>query len=518
MDHHYKNALITRWGLFSVTLFFFLIGFLFLFYFPQQKPFLYFLFIPPALTTIIIAKKNNYRFSHNKKNSPLNNIVTIKHSNKDRLILKLQALMHEKKAFSLCCININGYLAVEHYLSKKEKKHSLSTIANIIEKELNNNKSGVIVKLENTVSRHLYLKEGLFYFLLLSDDETKIDKTLSHLLDNIKSVIHLEHFNLFIQGKIGVSRYPKDATNADSLINKSQLAFIASHHHERNNNTDAIFKYDPISDFNHKLNITLINDLQKAIDNNELSLYHQAQFSLKNNTLYGYETLVRWEHPKFGSISPHIFIKLAEQIGFINTLTDWVINKAFEQQSLLLKLGFQHRFSINVSGFDICINRFIGNILERAKKYKVPTSLLSIELTESVIVRDINQLKNTMETLLDHKINISIDDFGTGHSSLFYLSQLPFTELKIDRSFIQDVAHNHRQQKIVKSTIAMAKSLNLTLVAEGVENKETADKLKQYGVNIAQGYYYSRPLCFKKYIQYLQNNALKTHELKAVNS
>ncbi len=431
--------------------------------------------------------------------------------------LKVQSLIKEKIPFRLCCLQFSSYDEIQSYLSQQEKAHVLSSISQHLEKVLDKHEICTIPITRKKTSQLAYIKEGMYCFVLFSDDKKQIDRFLCSLLKAIPLNIELDTIKLYLQAELGVSHFDKylpSPIDANKLISQSQQVLVHS-----KNTPNLLHYYDPADAYHHQFMMSLKYELETAIEKNQFSLYHQAQYSLNNGTIYGSETLLRWHHPRFGSVSPAIFIPLAEKSSFIYKLTDWVLNKAFEQQAQILSLGVKHRFSINVSAFDISRPSFSHSLCRLAKKHQVSTSLLSIELTESVNLKGLDCIQNTIKKLLDKNIKLSIDDYGTGYSSLFYLSQLPFSEIKIDKAFICALTQDCRQQHIVKSTIDMANSLNLTLIAEGVEDKKTAQQLTKLGAKIAQGYYFSAPLCFEKYIQYLMSitTTVKKKEKQQVN-
>ena len=218
----------------------------------------------------------------------------------------------------------------------------------------------------------------------------------------------------------------------------------------------------------------------------------------------GSEALLRWTHPEKGFIPPDTFIQLAEDTGVINELTLWVIDKACQQLEQLIQEGHkQHNVSVNISGQDIAEKNFLDNIRSIVNRYDIPLNCLTFELTESVMVNDFHHLSQVMQALSEMGIQVAIDDYGTGYSSLFYISQLPFNELKIDKSFVINLDHSERNLTIVRTTIEMAKSLGLKLVAEGIENQQIEDVLKQHDCHIVQGYYYQKPIAFSQYLNWL---------------
>ncbi|PML81969.1 putative bifunctional diguanylate cyclase/phosphodiesterase [Enterovibrio norvegicus] len=411
-------------------------------------------------------------------------------------------LIARNREFTLCCFQIDRFSSLSLYMSEDEKRYFVGEICSRLRIALDSDNVSV---LETTFDKHhrlASLKEGKFGFIILSTDAEKVKLLVSSMLDEVDSYIELNAFGIRIQGSVGTSCFPKDGKNADLLINKSFQAVEDSNPCDKKINA-----YDSLKNFNRTMNMSLVADLKKAIDNDTLELYHQPQVDLRTGSIHGSEVLLRWDHPKFGQISPEVFVKLAEEVGMINDLTMWVIRRAFFQQSKLMDQGFNRRLSINVSATDIAIPNLVDRIADIADSYSVPTGLLSLELTESTMVSDYERLHEVIDKLSQRDIEVSIDDYGTGYSSLTYLSQLPFTELKIDRSFIHSLTSSPRKQNIVRATTEMAKSLGLMVVAEGVEDLETASVLKRYGVDIAQGYHYSRALSFNQYMNYMRRTS-----------
>jgi EAL domain-containing protein (putative c-di-GMP-specific phosphodiesterase class I) len=251
--------------------------------------------------------------------------------------------------------------------------------------------------------------------------------------------------------------------------------------------------------------VKIATDLRKAIINNDLFLYHQPQIVLEDFSVHGSEVLLRWDHPEFGFIPPNVFVKVAEDIGMIEDLTLWVIDCAFSQQSKLIKEGFEHKISINISGKDVNNQKFFQEVSRLLSKYGIDGKLVTLELTESVTVKDRLALKRLMAQFKEIDIQFSIDDFGTGFSSLEALSELNFNELKIDRSFVQDMVDSARNYTISSATIELANRLELDTVAEGVENEQVVSMLKGCFCKIGQGYYFSKPLPFDDYLNWLKN-------------
>ena len=235
-------------------------------------------------------------------------------------------------------------------------------------------------------------------------------------------------------------------------------------------------------------------DLRDAIDKKQLILYYQPQINMQIRSVYGAEALVRWLHPEFGLIFPDKFIALAEQTGLIERLTEEVINLAIRQSVHWQKLNKPIRLSINVSAQNIANLKLPDQLSMLVNEYKLDPSMIVLELTESALMGSAITSLDILTRLRLKGFQLSIDDFGTGYSSLSQLHKIPFTELKIDQSFVVKMKQENESKAIVETCIMLAHKLNIEVVAEGVEDKETWDLLLAEGCDIAQGYYIAKPM------------------------
>ena len=239
--------------------------------------------------------------------------------------------------------------------------------------------------------------------------------------------------------------------------------------------------------------ITLI-DLQQAIRNEQLVLHFQPQIEIATNQLSGIEVLVRWQHPEQGLIYPDRFIALAEQNGLMAELTHWVIDKTVKQEHLWQDAGLTTTMSVNISALDITGLMLPEQLAELLKSNKLAPTRLTLEITESALMGELVTSLDILTRLRLKGIRLSIDDFGTGYSSLSLLHRVPFTELKIDRSFVSNMHEDNEARAIVKTCILLGHELNMLVVAEGVEHAEHLELLKQMGCDLAQGYFIARPM------------------------
>ena len=240
--------------------------------------------------------------------------------------------------------------------------------------------------------------------------------------------------------------------------------------------------------------LTLLGELRSAIDNQQLLLYYQPKVDLTTNRAVGVEALLRWKHPQHGLIPPGEFIPVAEQSDLIHNLTYWVMDEALLQCHVWRQMGYTLNVAINLSPRNLHNPGFpikVGGLLA---KWAVPASGITLEITENAIMIDPERALKTLLRLNHMGVNLSIDDFGTGYSSLLYLKRLPVSQIKVDRSFVMDMTHDKDDAIIVQSTIDLGHNMNCQVVAEGVENKETLERLRRMGCDQIQGYYLSRPL------------------------
>lgn len=242
-------------------------------------------------------------------------------------------------------------------------------------------------------------------------------------------------------------------------------------------------------------------DLQWAINHEQLILHYQPQFNLSTGIMIGVEALVRWQHPKLGLIYPDRFISLAEHSGLIGAITHWVIEHAIKQKRQWQTEGLDILVSVNISSVDITNSKLPEHLAELLEKNQLDPMMLMLEVTESALMDELVTSLEILTRLRLKGVGLSIDDFGTGYSSLSQLHRVPFTELKIDRSFVANIGNDEEAKAIVKTCIILGHELNLQVVAEGVETQEQAEILTSLDCDIAQGFFYSRPVLADEIIQ-----------------
>ncbi|WMM25067.1 EAL domain-containing protein [Tissierella sp. MB52-C2] len=238
----------------------------------------------------------------------------------------------------------------------------------------------------------------------------------------------------------------------------------------------------------------LINQLRQGIGNNELVLHYQPQINILTGELEGLEALVRWQHPEQGLLYPDKFIPLAEEVGLVVQLGEWVLREACKQAKYWIDLGQDIKMSVNISARQFQRKDFIREVVNILNEVELNSRNLTLEITETIAISDINHTLKILNRLNSLGIAVAIDDFGTGYSSLNYLNQMSVNELKIDQSFIWDIEKNNKNKMIANTIIILAKQLGLKVTAEGVENEEQLNLLREMKCDTAQGYYFSKPV------------------------
>lgn len=251
--------------------------------------------------------------------------------------------------------------------------------------------------------------------------------------------------------------------------------------------------------------IDIERDLEKAIEKDELQLFYQPKIKAANGELAGFEALIRWHKDHETWVRPDQFIPIAEQTGQILQIGHWVILEACQQINRWLGAGLDgFCIAVNISARQFQDHEFISNLAAILDKTKIPPSCLELEITESLIMQDVDGVINTLHAIKKLGIKLSIDDFGTGYSSMSYLTEFPIDKLKIDKSFIDHIEEKEDSRAIVKTIIDLAHHLQLTVVAEGVENKAQLNLLREYGCEEIQGYLISRPVPAKEAEAFVQ--------------
>jgi EAL domain-containing protein (putative c-di-GMP-specific phosphodiesterase class I) len=311
------------------------------------------------------------------------------------------------------------------------------------------------------------------------------------ILKTLCEAILMNDQRLYVSGSVGISFYPQDATDAQSLLKYADTAMYRAKEEGRNNYQ---FYAPEMTELALK-RILMQNSLRQAIDNEEFMIYYQPQINISTNSLIGVEVLIRWCHPTIGVLMPDEFIPLAEESGMIAEIDQWVMKTAMMQISQWYKDGLNPGvLGLNISITQLDKINFLQQLKESLLRNDFDPAWLELEITESQMIKKPEEAIIKLHQINTLGIGISIDDFGTGYSSLSLLKRLPINRLKIDRSFVRDIPKDEEDVAIVKAIIALAKSLKLDLIAEGVETSEQRDFLIDHGCINIQGHYFSHPL------------------------
>jgi len=345
-----------------------------------------------------------------------------------------------------------------------------------------------------------------FAIILPSSDSDSAINTAQLVSQRLQEYFTVNDNKLQVGASIGIALYPEHGDHFEEILRCADIAMYASKRDRKGGTT----LYKPELDISSDKELLLINELRKAIESDSLYLVYQPKVDAKSGCIYGVETLLRWDHPQHGQISPEEFIPIAENYNIIDDLTYWVCQHAIQQCRHWLEQGLRLSVAINISARCFLENKLLSNLQALLTKYDVPANLVEVEITESAIFHDPLQAAQILHKINEMGINISIDDFGTGYSSLAQLKSIPLSYIKIDRSFIFDMLKNENDATIVRATIKLAHELGLKVTAEGVEDKNTKDTLIQLDCDLLQGYYISPPLPEKEFNQWLKESSLST--------
>jgi diguanylate cyclase (GGDEF)-like protein len=321
------------------------------------------------------------------------------------------------------------------------------------------------------------------------------------VLKVLTPAVVVEDLNIDLQASVGVALFPDHGQDVDSLVQKADVAM-----YQAKAAAGSDYKvYTPERDPHSTERLELTGELRRAIKEGELVLHYQPKIELQSRKVTGVEALVRWRHPKRGLLSPETFLPLAERSGMMKALTAEVIQMALRQCRTWQGTAMDLKMAVNVAAADLLDLHFPEEVESLLTHRGLAASSLELEITESTILADPERAQAVLTRLHAMGVRVAVDDFGTGYSSLMYLKDLPVDAVKIDRSFVRDMATKPDDEIIVRAIIDLARNLNLQVVAEGVENEATWNRLVALGCDLAQGYYLSPPLAEKELILWLSH-------------
>lgn len=416
----------------------------------------------------ILTREN--AMQHRANHDPLTDLP-----NRNKLVNDLSQMSSSRNCFSVFHLNLSRLKDVNDTLGHNVGDQIIKEAA---------------LRLTNVAGFVSVYHIGADEFIMLSEqqDECNLTELLENVEQRLSAPFDHDCFCFQLQARIGIARYPEHSDKVNVLL---QMADTALHDTRKNRQPTQV--YDPALDNNTLERLSLINDFKNAVPENQLELHYQPKMHMKSGVITHMEALVRWRHPTLGMVPPDEFIPVAEQTGQINELTFWVMETAIKQQKDWLAEGMDINIAVNISAESLRDPSFYDFVCNTLSKAQIEPNKVTLEVTESAVVEDPESAIELLQRFKDTGIFLSIDDYGTGYSSLAQLKQLPVHELKIDKSFVQRLQQDPDDQIIVRSTIELAHNMGLSVVAEGIEDQFALDWLTEHKCEKAQGYFISKP-------------------------
>lgn len=325
----------------------------------------------------------------------------------------------------------------------------------------------------------------------------------------LRDPLHLGDTQVSLDASIGVAMYPEHGREADMLLRRADIAM-----YDAKDLRGGVVLYQPGRDEIHLRQLTLLADLRPAIAHGELDMVFQPKIDLATGQVAHAEALVRWAHPELGKIGPDEFVPLAERSGLIHALTRFVLDRGLGQLRAWSQDGLDIALAVNISSIDLLDAAFPEHVLSALAQHSVPANRLIIEITESTLMRDLESAVKVLRRLREAGVRLSIDDFGTGHSSLAQLRGLPVDEIKIDKSFVMRLTEGSEDAVIVRSAIEIGHNMGLRVIAEGVETADGLAVLRRLHCDMAQGFLFSPPLHPDAFVQWCRHHAASVSEVE----
>ncbi len=355
-----------------------------------------------------------------------------------------------------------------------------------------------LIRKEDSASR---LGGDEFVILLPETNSDNAANVANKIIESISVPFILEGSELSITPSVGISMYPTDGNDEQALLQAAESAMYRAKDSGRNQ--FQFYTSDLFEKAKRKLEIN--NALRGAINRQELKLYYQPQIELLSGKLIGCEALLRWENSQLGKVSPAKFIPIAEESGLILSIDHWVLHEAIRQMDVWKGKGLlDFTVAVNLSANQFHHQGLLAMVQNGLTQHSIPAKYLELEMTEGLMMDDIDGTVKVIDSLHQKGLKLSIDDFGTGYSSLSYLKRFKIDKLKIDQSFVRDIHSDPDDAAIVKTIIKLAESLGLKTIAEGVETKDQEQFLRANGCNEVQGYFYSQPIPPDKFELYIE--------------
>ncbi|HEU4653661.1 MAG TPA: EAL domain-containing protein [Steroidobacteraceae bacterium] len=407
----------------------------------------------------------------------------------DRLRAAIAAASAASHSLAVLVMDLDRFKEINDTLGHTVGDHVLREFARLLSEAVRNPES---------IAR---LGGDEFAVLLENVDQRMAEHLTQQIARAFEPPIDYQGQLLDVGASIGLALYPQHGADSGTLLRNADIAMYVA---KRNKSGIAVF--DPHYDKHQQQHLSMLGELRRAVERGELRVFYQPKVTLAIAGTRSAEALLRWEHPTRGFIPPGDFIPFAEQTGYIKVLTRWVLEESIRQCGRWRANGQPVRVSVNISARDLSNRDLPDVIAQLLLQNATPAELICLEITESGFMEDPTHARAVMQRLHDLGVKLSIDDYGTGYSSLAYIAQLPVHELKIDRAFISRMTEDAMTTTIVRSTIELGHSLGLNVVAEGVEDEAGMKVLKQYGCDHLQGYFFSPPLPPAKFEDWLRTS------------
>ena len=410
---------------------------------------------------------------------------------RDRLSRGISLAESNKSQLGLLLIDLDRFKDINDALGHDKGDYLLKEIALLLQQYIHPN---------DTFAR---LGGDEFAVILPDSDRQQMLDRAGQLLRALEKPFNISGSPITVGASIGITVYPEHGDNMTDILCRADSAMYGA-----KKSKQGIMFYEPANDRSPLGYLTMVSDLRKALAREEFELFYQPQIDLKDRRIVAVEALGRWVHSRYGRVNPDVYISELEQIGVIEKYTTWAIETSLKNAIEWRSRGHAIKVAVNISVTDLLNPEFMKRLesLVGSREYG---ELLTFEITENLFLSEYDRLLEVLEYIRHLGIALSIDDFGTGYSSLSRLKKLPVSELKIDRSFINDMQQSQNDEVIVHSTIELAHNLGLSVVAEGVESSDTLDRLASLGCDIAQGFVISHPLALDEFTALLNGSKVE---------
>jgi diguanylate cyclase len=432
------------------------------------------------------AKANAFLAEHDTLTEMPNRLLFHKRAER-----ALAAAARRGRSVAIAIVDLDHFKEINDTLGHHTGDALLAEIAKTITAEM---------RPDDTVAR---LGGDEFGLILL--DASDVEQTLGHLRRVIEREVEIRGLPLSVEASVGFAVSPDDGRDAETLLQRADIAmYVAKTQHA------GVVRYDSALDHYDAAKLNLIAELRHAIDDDQLVLHYQPQTIVSTGRVQAFEALVRWQHPTHGLIYPDSFLPLAEQTDAIDRLTQWVLEAALRDLCVLDESSDGHlKVAVNVSARSVCRSDFAKRVISTLANLGVAAERLVIEVTETALLADPDRAAKVLAELTAAGVNVSLDDFGRGQTSLGYLSALPIDELKIDKGFVMDMLENPAHAAIVRSIVDLGHNLELRVIAEGVETEEILSALREAGCDVVQGFLLARPMAREAAVQWLAESAAR---------